>query len=51
MWLENLKQLKTIGFSILSIYRKTEYFVGVSTDFEKNSKNGNIVLMHNCIMN
>ena len=35
MWLEILKQLKTIGFGILSIYRKTEYLEGVSTDFEK----------------
>ena len=30
--------LRIIGFSILTVYRKTEYFVGKPVDFEKNSK-------------
>ena len=32
MWLEiKKKTLKIIGFSLLTIYRKNEYFVGVNT--------------------
>ena len=44
--------LNIICFSILTIYRKTEYFEGVNTQIlRKIKKNENIALMHICIMN